>query len=152
MDKQAETKSLWGYGVAAVYSIFALATLGIVAFTMTQKVELVAPDYYAKELKYDQQINRQREANDLQTQVTCQVSEDGQTALLQFPLPSDAIHGTVLFYRPSDSALDQEFVIQSDKQGRQTLPISKLAKGAWRVKVTWSLDGREFYHEFAVRL
>lgn len=152
MNEQAATKSYWGYGVAAVYTVFALATLGIVAFTMTQKVELVSPDYYARELKYDQQINRQQQANDLLHQVTCQVSADGKVALLQFPLPSDVIRGTVLFYRPSDSALDQEFVIQSDKQGRQTVPISQLAKGAWRVKVTWSLDGREFYHEFAVRL
>ena len=138
-------KSLWGYGIAAVYTAFALATLGVVAFTMTQKVELVSPDYYAKEVKYDQQINRQ--ANALAQAVTCTLV--GQFVKLQFPAP--AAHGTILFYRPSESALDQEFAIAPDADGSQLLSTAKLAKGVWRVKVTWSSEGRDFYHEFIVR-
>lgn len=143
-------KSLWGYGIAAVYTTFALATLGIVAFTMTQKVELVAQDYYAKEVKYEQQINRQRQTNGLEQQLTCALSADGQFVKLQFP--AQAAHGTILFYRPSESALDQEFVIAPEANDAQLLPTAKLAKGVWRVKVTWSSEGHEFYNEFIVKV
>jgi nitrogen fixation protein FixH len=145
-------KSLWGHGIAAVYAIFALASLGIVAFTMTQKVELVAPDYYAQEVAYEQQINRLRETNALEQQATCTLSADGQFIKLQFPIKKAAVQGTIRFYRPSESALDEEYEIDPDNDGSQLLPTTKLAKGLWRIKVTWSAEGREFYNEFTVRL
>ncbi|MBS1809984.1 MAG: FixH family protein [Acidobacteria bacterium] len=148
--EETKPKSLWGYGIAAVYTVFALSTLGIVAFTMTQKIELVSPDYYAKEVKYEQQINRQRQTNALEQPVTCVLSEDGQSVKLQFPAQSANVQGTILFYRPSDSARDQEFAIALSADSSQTIPTAKLAKGLWRVKVTWSSDGRDFYNEFIV--
>ncbi|MFN7930029.1 MAG: FixH family protein [Blastocatellia bacterium] len=143
-----QRKSLWGYGIAAVYTFFAVGTLGVVAFTMTQKVELVSKDYYAKEVKYDQQINRQRQTSELAEPMSCGVSADGQSIRLQFP--ASAVTGAILLYRPSSSALDQEFAIAPEKDGTQALPTAKLARGVWRVKVTWSLAGREFYNEFVV--
>lgn len=155
MDNKPENKqqkSLWGYGIAAVYTTFALATLGVVAFTMTQKVELVSSDYYTKEVKYEQQINRQRRTNALEQPVSCTVSEDGQFVRIEFPVKNAAVQGAILFYHPSESALDQEFQIHSDDKGVQLLPTAKLAKGAWHIKITWSAEGRDFYNEFTVRL
>jgi hypothetical protein len=155
---QSETtsrKSLWGYGIAAIYTIFALATLSFVAFTMTQKVELVAPDYYAQEVAYERQIHRERQTNELAQelaqQVTCELSADGQFIKLQFP-PQAAVRGTIHLYRPSESALDVQFALVPDADGTQTIPTAKLSKGLWRVKVTWSSEGREFYHEFKLQV
>lgn len=148
--KSLRGKSLWGYGVAAVYSAFALATLGVVAFTMTQKVELVSHDYYAKEVAYERQIARERQTNALPDPVTCGVSADGQ--FIQVRFPASAARGTILLYRPSTSDLDQEFTIAPNADGTQNVATAKLPKGRWRVKVTWSLEGREFYNEFVVNL
>ena len=35
----------WGTGIAAVYTVFALATTGFVTFAMSQRVDLVSSDY-----------------------------------------------------------------------------------------------------------
>lgn len=145
-------KSLWGYGIAAVYTTFALATLSFVAFTMTQKVELVATDYYAQEVAYEKQIQRVRETRDLANQVTCELTADGQSIRLQMPPDMTAAQGTVLLYRPSESALDQEMKLNLDHNGSQTISTVRLTKGAWRVKVTWSHEGREFYSEFLLQV
>jgi nitrogen fixation protein FixH len=145
-------KSLWGYGIAAVYTTFALATLSFVAFTMTQKVELVATDYYAQEVAYEKQIQRVRETRDLANAVTCALTADGQFIRLQMPPEMAAAQGTVLLYRPSESALDQELKLNLDDDGSQTISTAKLTKGAWRVKVTWAHAGREFYSEFLLQV
>jgi hypothetical protein len=152
MQEQQPRKSLWGYGVAAVYSLFALATLSFVAFTMTQKVELVANDYYAQEVAYEKQIRREQQTKDLEKQMTCELTADHQFIHLQLPAEMKAAQGTILLYRPSESALDQELKLKLDGNGSQTISTAKLSKGAWRVKVTWSHAGREFYHEFLLQV
>ncbi len=145
-------KSFWGYGIAAVYSIFAVVMISFVAFTLTQKVELVAPDYYAKEIRYEQQINRERQTNKLAQAMTCQLSQDGKFIKIQFPNKNAAVEGTIKLYRPSDSLLDFSFPVEPDEEGLQLFSTAKMARGAWRVKVSWATDGKEFYQEFLLHL
>lgn len=145
-------KSLWGYGIAAVYTIFALATLSFVAFTMTQKVELVAKDYYAQEVTYEKQINRVRQTKELAQEITCELSADGKFIRLQMPPKMAAVQGTILLYYPSESSLDMELELDPNDDGTQNILTVKLARGMWRVKVTWSYAGREFYNEFTMKV
>jgi nitrogen fixation protein FixH len=152
MQETQPRKSLWGYGVAAVYSLFALATLSFVAFTMTQKVELVSPDYYAQEVAYEKQIRRAQQTTELERQMTCELTADHQFIHLQMPAEMKAAQGTILLYRPSASALDQELKLNLDSAGSQMISTAKLSPGAWRVKVTWSHAGRDFYQEFLLQL
>jgi hypothetical protein len=145
-------KSFWGYGIAAVYSIFAVAMISFVAFTMTQKVELVAPDYYTKEIGYEQQIDRERQTNKLTQAMTCQLIQEGKFIKIQFPNKNAAVEGTIKLYRPSDSLLDFSVPVKPDEQGLQSFSTAKMATGAWRVKVSWETDGQEFYQEFLLHL
>src|SRR5581483_9870995 len=121
-DNTAQRKSLWGYGIAAVYSIFALATLGVVAFSLTQKVE----------------------------QVTCQLTTDGRFIEARFPAALTDVRGTLTLYRPSDSSLDREVTLAPDAGGRQLIPADKLAKGYWRAKLHWQSGGRGYYNEYSL--
>ncbi len=141
-------QSAWGYGIAAVYTIFAVATLSFVAFTMTQKVELVAPDYYAQEVGYEQQLNRLRQTKELAAQLTCDLSAEGKFIRLQLPANMASVRGKITLYRPSDSTLDQHLEFNPDAQGSQKISTAQLARGVWRVKVMWSYAGREYYNEF----
>lgn len=154
-DMQPENKSrksLWGYGIAVVYVIFAIATLSFVAFTMTHKVELVSKDYYAQEVAYEQQINRLRQTATLTQELACELSPDGQFIRLRVPPKMAAVHGTILLYRPSESSLDMELELDPDDDGTQNIPTAKLARGVWRVKAIWSFEGREYYNEFTVKV
>ena len=150
--KDNSRKSFWGYGIAAVYTIFAVATLSFVAFTMTQKIELVAPDYYTKEIGYEQQINRERQSNALIQKITCQLSQDNQYIKVQFPNKHTAVEGTIKLYRPSESLLDFNLPVEPDEEGLQLFSTAKMARGAWRVKISWAAEGREFYNEFLLHL
>ena len=51
-------KISWGTGIAATYIIFVLATLGMTYAMMTKNVDLVSTNYYEKEIKYQEQIDK----------------------------------------------------------------------------------------------
>ena len=50
----------WGWKIALVYTLFALMTLGFVVLGSMKKVNLVEKDYYEKEIKYQEQIDKIR--------------------------------------------------------------------------------------------
>ncbi|HWQ34696.1 MAG TPA: FixH family protein [Blastocatellia bacterium] len=152
-DKSAPPrKSMWGWGIAIVYGLFALGTLGVVAFTMTQKIELVSPDYYAKEVAYERQIERIRQADAIEQQVACELSRDGRIIEVRLPAAMSDARGTVTFYRPSSSAMDREVPLAPDASGVQRIPTDRLAAGFWRVRLLWKSQGREYYREFTLQL
>ena len=45
-----------GVAVVAFYALFALSTIGFVAFAMSQDVDLVSSDYYARSLEHDRHM------------------------------------------------------------------------------------------------
>lgn len=145
-------KSFWGYGIAIVYSVFALATIGFAAFTMTQKVDLVAPDYYAQEISYEQQIQRLRNTTEIERQVKCELVGDGRVIEVSFPAALKNISGTLTLYRPSSSALDREVRLAPDASGQQRIPADKLQSGFWRAKLLWQADGQEYFREFMLHI
>ena len=49
MEKK-QTRFHWGWRIALIYTTFALATIGFMIFSFTQKVDLVSTQYYADEL------------------------------------------------------------------------------------------------------
>lgn len=55
----------WGWRISILYSGFVVFMLFMVFKTTTVKDDLVTPDYYAKELEYQQHIDKQERANQL---------------------------------------------------------------------------------------
>ncbi|HYE73638.1 MAG TPA: FixH family protein, partial [Blastocatellia bacterium] len=104
-DSEGKKSSRWGWGIAAVYTAFALGTIGMVVLTRQHRVELVSKDYYAKEVAYEKQINRERETQVIDDHVNCAVTEDGKFIKLKLPVMQGAVRGTLMLYRPSNSDL-----------------------------------------------
>ena len=52
----------YGVAVAVFYTAFASATVGFVAFAMTQEVQLVSRDYYERSLQHDSQMRARANA------------------------------------------------------------------------------------------
>jgi hypothetical protein len=152
-DKSAPPrKSMWGWGIAIVYGLFALGTLGVVAFTMTQKIELVSPDYYAREVAYERQLDRIRQADAIEQQVACELSRNGRVIEVRLPASMSGACGTVTLYRPSSAAMDREIPLALDATGVQRIPTDRLAAGFWRVRLLWKAQDREYYREFMLQI
>jgi hypothetical protein len=137
-------KISWGKAIAATYIIFVLITLGMTYAMMTKNVDLVTPNYYEKEILYQQQINKINNTSKLKEGMKFEFT--GSTVNFSFPKIGE-ISGEITFYRPSDSKKDFKVAIQPDKDNKQVIDASMLLKGYWKIKIEWKSGGVEYYNE-----
>jgi len=138
----------WGWGIASVYTVFAIATIAFAVFSFTQKVELVTPDYYERELAYDDHARRVHNAAALVQPVRVDMDASAQTLSLTFPMKPSS--GFVLLYRPSASGLDRRYDLACDAALSMRIDVRDLPRGEWRVQVTWDSGSTPLYHECSI--
>ena len=115
---------------------------------MQQDFHLVYEDYYDKEIKYQGEIDRMKNAQELKEGLKIEylLKEDK----IKITYPSEhkkSIKGAIYLFRPSDSSLDTSFPIKADKEGTQIISASSLKNGLWQVKVNWVFGNKEYQQE-----
>jgi nitrogen fixation protein FixH len=140
----------WGSGIAIVYTIFALAMLFAVYQSTKQDNSLVVENYYQKDLEYQTQIDKEVNTQGLLENLQIKYAGAENAVNLLFPTNLGPISGVILFFRPSNKALDFETPIQMDAEGRQQISTQKLLPGLWKVQVNWSAGGKDYYTEETV--
>jgi nitrogen fixation protein FixH len=141
----------WGTGSACAYALFAVSTLGMVAFAMTQPVELVSGDYYQRSLELDRRMEATANARALGPALELWVDADNRSITVQVPETPAITGGAITLYRPSSEAADRHVPFEPAR-GRQVVETAGLLAGRWVVKIEWSAAGRPFYHEAVVSL
>lgn len=136
----------WGTGIV-------LAFIGFISFIMyfiiTMNVnnkydhDLVSEDYYADELKYQDDIDKLKNGKNLEENISIKRTAEG----LKIQFPADAnfkdITGNVFLYRPSDKQLDFETSI-SLSNSNLLIPDKRLVDGRWNIKVNWQYKGKSY--------
>lgn len=142
----------WGYKIAALYIGFVLLVLFMVFLAMNQKIELVTPDYYAKELKFQQEIDALNNASKLSANIQVEIQNDA--ILVSFPqeMNNKEIKGEVFMYRPSDSSLDISFPLELNAEGKMLLKSDKFKTGLYKITLKWIADGKNYQTEHTVIL
>ena len=137
----------WGTGIFIVIILFVGAAVAFIIYAQHEKWSMVEEDYYPKELRHEEKLVKMRNANALSAQL--QISRDQSSLILQFPVDfaGKALTGTIDVYRPSDERLDVILPIAADTSLVQIIPLSKLTKGRYVVKVDWAAAGKDYYQE-----
>ena len=139
-------RNLWPAGIIAAFVLFIAGTVGLVVLSAHNHVELVSPDYYERELRYQEQINRRERTQALPDQA--RVSYDAAQGSIVVALPAAqarAAQGRIQLYRPSDARLDRDLPLALDSNGIQHLDAKQLHAGPWNIRVQWSVAGEEFF-------
>lgn len=138
----------WGWKIAILYSLFAVATLSTAIYYMGQKVDLVAEDYYKQEMEYQGQIDRMSNAQAMPEPLDIVYSSAKKEVQLNFPLDQlKDLNGTIHFYRPSDAGEDISFDLEPSASGKQAIPVGNMQHGYWKVKVSWQTGKASYFHE-----
>jgi hypothetical protein len=145
-------KISWGYKIAALYIGFVLLVLFMVFMAMQQKIELVSPDYYAKELKFQQEIDAMNNAGLLSANLHVELQSN--TVIVSFPqeFKGKEIKGEALMFRPSDSSLDISFPIELNEEGKLILQSNKFKTGLYKLIIKWSFDNKNYQTEHTIVL
>lgn len=140
-------KISWGVRIAAVYIFFTIALLAAVFVFMNQDVHLVTDDYYAKEIAFQQQIDKINRTKSLSEQLEIKPAN----GFVDFSFPrlfkSNEINGKIHFYRPSDDSKDFFTDVKVDSINSLEVATAGKEKGLWKVKVDWGAKGNSYYNE-----
>lgn len=142
----------WGTGIVIGIIIFITLSITMTVIFMTQDVSLVADNYYEKSLSYQEEIDKQSRTKSLDEQV--KINFTGEVINILFPsayLDKD-LSGEIYFYRPSNPSLDFKLPLQVNTEGTQIIPVERLEKGFWRLKLNWTMDGNGYYNERAITI
>jgi hypothetical protein len=144
-------KISWGTGIAIGIIIFVVLSVTMTIIFMTQDVSLVSDNYYEKSLSYQEEIDKQSRTKSLDEQI--KINFNGEVISVLFPNDylGEKISGEIYFYRPSNPDLDFNLPLKL-VEGNQNIPVELLAKGFWRLKLNWMMDGNGYYNERAITI
>ena len=146
---QNKNTTLWPYAIIAAFVLF-IGYIGyMVKGAMNSTVDLVSKDYYQKEIAYQQHINSLSRTAQLTEAVSINYNAAAAQILLSVPaeFAGKEVQGDIQFFRPSDLTLDFQVPLKLDGNLQQQLSTEKLAKGFWKVRLSFTADGSEFYKE-----
>ncbi len=141
----------WGTRIIIMYVGFVALIITLVIVSMRQQVDLVTPDYYAKELKYQTNIDKTKNYNELKSSLKCSIQSGN--IVVDFPEEHklEQITGEVLIYKPSDAKSDKLITIETNN-GQMLIPTSIFTKGMYKIKVDWQVNGKSYFSEQVINL
>ncbi len=140
----------WGTKIAVLYLSF-VGLILVLAFTcFGQNVELESKDYYAKELKFQDQLNAENNANALTAAIEYNVLDKAVELVIPAEVLSADLKGNVTFFRPSDASKDRTIDIKTNAEGKQLIKDQSFVKGVYRMKVAFSSKGKNYYKEAVI--
>lgn len=147
-EHKRQGRSPWGWGIAAVYTAFALTMLAFVVYSTTQRVDLVSVDYYEQGQKHQSILDQSLRTKQSGKTPSVAYNSARQELSLCFDSTTDTTaRGTIVLFRPSASGLDQSFNLQLDSDHCFRMPHLSLLAGYWRVKIAWSCNGSNYYSD-----
>jgi hypothetical protein len=137
----------WGFGIVVAACLFVAFILNLVYQCSQQQVDLVTDKYYEKELKYQEQIDQEKNVLALSGKLTV-VAEPGQV-VIRYPEDhqSGTMTGEVKFFRPDNAKLDFSVPVTSDAMNEQRIATGKVRQGWWNVQVQWNHGGKPYYQQ-----
>ena len=153
MNHAAQKFNPWPLAVIVYFVVFIFGIITFTTFATRQKHDLVSPDYYEDEVRFQQQIERATRTRGLPgnaAAVTYQPDEHRLAIKLPVPSGSSRPSGTIQLYRPADASLDRKLPLALDADGVQRIDTRQLKSGLWKVRVIWPAESREFSIEQAV--
>jgi hypothetical protein len=135
----------WGTKIAISLAIFIIFILILGFLMINSNKEGVETDYYEKDLRYEQEIQALRNAQNLSEKVIFEVSEG--KLLIRYPKEIENYEGKVLLLRPDDSRKDKTEPMRLDSEKKQIIDLSPLQKGLWKVQVLWKMQNKSYQTE-----
>ena len=142
----------WGNRILVVILVF-IGGMGYLVYQcLNTNYELVSEEYYKDELAYQKVIDASKNSESLSSKV--QVGSNADALWFQLPneMKAAPIKGSIYFYCANASANDRKFMLDVDKEARQTILKSALPLGNYTVKIQWETGGKAYYSEQNITL
>ncbi len=141
----------WSYRITTLYLGFVALIVTLVTISSRQKIDLESKDYYQQELKYQDKLQAIYNASGLNWKMEHSIDNKNVT----ISIPSDqitALSGEIYFFCPANSDNDLKIKMNFDKTGKQVISKTKLKPGAYKLKLSWSTNGKDYFAEKVIKI
>ena len=135
----------WGNRIVIAFVCFAAFIGYMVVRAFQEDFDLVAEDYYAKEIAYQDKLDKLSNAAKDQQLVT--IDQTAQAIILEF---SEAAKGEIQFYHPSRKLFDRSFEISLNSAFQQSIDKEELVPGNYRINISWEMKGKEYLQQTSI--
>ena len=139
----------WGTGIVVGMVLYMGFIITLSTKMIGSKVDLVDNNYYELGIEHEQHIERVKATQALSQPIDVKVNFSAQQLELTFPkeFNNQSLKGTVTLFRPADKNEDVKQPLKLNVELKQRISVSKLSEGIWKVKLEWSAEGKDYYHE-----
>ncbi|MGB1316424.1 MAG: FixH family protein [Chitinophagales bacterium] len=130
----------WGKGIALFFMSFVVFMSSLVYLSVREDFYLVTDNYYTDGVNYDSVQDKIENVKALKEKIAISQSVEE----IQIFIPSNVKGGVLNFYRPSNGTLDFAVAIEDSNF---EVNKSKIAKGNWMLKFSWTDGEKEYYFE-----
>jgi nitrogen fixation protein FixH len=134
---------------AAIIGFFVLAFAGVatlVTISVSNRTDLVAPDYYDQEMRFQKRIDQVRRTEPWASRIHVRHST-GKGIQVELPREHATLKATgrVELYRPSAAGADRSYPLALDAEGSQWLPADGITPGLWKVRLHWKVANEDYF-------
>jgi nitrogen fixation protein FixH len=134
----------WGTGIVIAIALFMSFILYFVIKVQSNSKydnELVVEEYYKKDARFSEEMDRVQNAQDLDQKPIITKTAAGITIVFPAVYDPKNIKGKVSLYRPSNKKLDFEMLISLSNPSL-LIPKSNLVGGRWDLNMEWQYNGK----------
>lgn len=142
----------WPWAILVWFICFFGVVVGMTVTAARSRSDVVATDYYAQELKFQDRIDAASRTDSLSEPPQVTYDATSRSLRIHLPVGVKIAEGKIALYRPDDARLDRDQPMTLDGSGSQVISTDGLKVGRWRVRLSWISEGHEYYHEATVRL
>lgn len=140
-------KISWGTAIAIFYSFFVIAMLVFVFAANKEDISLVSDTYYEEDLSYQLKLDKMKRTNQLQHVFELSIEQNPTGISVTIPEELPHFKGNMTIFHPAYASLDQAYPIENNAEHKQIIPVEKLKKGRWLVKIEGENEGKIYFHE-----
>ena len=135
----------WGWGIFIVLVLF-IAFIGNLVYKSSQvRIDLVSENYYDKEIKYQEQIEREKNSMSLQHDIHIIKNPDFVEIVYPLDFVGSQITGNIQFFKPDDASQDYMLDIRSSDLNSQIINTRAFKSGWWEIKINWTYRNTDYY-------
>jgi nitrogen fixation protein FixH len=137
----------WPVSIISFFSVAILGCATFVTFCSRHPADLISPNYYEEEVRYQGQIDRQQQTQAQAPLASVRYDRAAKCLSLSVPVIMAAAKpaGQIQLYRPSAMNLDRTIKLDLTPSGSQMIDATSLVPGLWKVRVSWNLHEQQYF-------
>ena len=139
--------NLWPISIIAFFSVAILGCATFITFCSRHPADLISPNYYEEEVRYQGQIDRLQHTQERAALASVTYNPAGKQITISLPPEHSRAKpsGRIQLYRPSAVNLDRQLKLDTTPEGIQSIDAATLLPGLWKVRVSWTLANRDYF-------